>query len=112
MQISSNNPFLSSLDQSSYGTPVNPDQRRQINGVELVPQAMIHQSPPRFETLAEERRYRLSHLAGALRLFGRSGFSEGVAGHITVRDPEYPDLFWVNPFALSFRHIRVSDLIL
>jgi ribulose-5-phosphate 4-epimerase/fuculose-1-phosphate aldolase len=92
--------------------PANPAQRRQINGVELVPQALIHQSPPRFETLAEERRYRLSHLAGALRVFGRSGFGEGVAGHITVRDPEYPDLFWVNPFALSFRQMRVSDLIL
>ncbi len=92
--------------------PSNTDQVRQINGLELVPQVLIHQSPPRFETLAEERRYRLSHLAGALRVFGRSGFGEGVAGHITVRDPEFPDLFWVNPFALSFRHMRVSDLIL
>jgi ribulose-5-phosphate 4-epimerase/fuculose-1-phosphate aldolase len=92
--------------------PVNRDQGRQINGVELVAQPLVHQSPPRFETLAEERRYRLSHLAGALRLFGRSGFGEGVAGHITVRDPEYRDHFWVNPFARSFRLMRVSDLIL
>ena len=44
--------------------------------------------------------------------FGRFGFGEGVAGHITVRDPEFPEYFWVNPFAVSFRHIRVSDLIL
>ncbi len=90
----------------------NPGLPRRINGVALVPQALIHQSPPVFETIAEERRYRLSHLAGALRVFGRSGFGEGVAGHITVRDPEYLDHFWVNPFALSFRQIRVSDLIL
>lgn len=92
--------------------PANLDQERQINGQELVPQALIHQSPPRFATFAEERRYRLSHLAGALPGFGRTGFGEGVAGHITVRDPEYSDLFWVNPFALSFRHMRVSELIL
>ncbi len=45
-------------------------------------------------------------------LFGRFGFSEGVAGHITARDPELTDHFWVNPFAMSFRHVRVSDLIL
>ena len=35
-----------------------------------------------------------------------------VAGHITARDPERPDHFWVNPFGVHFGHIRVSDLIL
>ena len=29
-----------------------------------------------------------------------------------MRDPEFPDHFWVNPFGLSFRHMRVSDLLL
>ena len=62
--------------------------------------------------LAEERLRRKQKLAGALRIFGRLGFGEGVAGHITVRDPEFPDHFWVNPLALSFRHMKVSDLIL
>jgi ribulose-5-phosphate 4-epimerase/fuculose-1-phosphate aldolase len=65
-----------------------------------------------FDTVEDERHYRKTHLAGALRVFGRFGFSEGVAGHITVRDPEYPDHFWVNPFGMSFRHIKQSDLIL
>ncbi|MFN5604107.1 MAG: class II aldolase/adducin family protein, partial [Actinomycetes bacterium] len=67
---------------------------------------------PSFNTVEEERAYRKSRLAGALRIFGRMGFGEGVAGHITVRDPEKPDHFWVNPFGLSFRHMRVSDLLL
>ena len=62
--------------------------------------------------MEEERLHRKQKLAGALRLFGRFGFSEGVAGHITARDPELTDHFWVNPFAMSFRHVRVSDLIL
>jgi ribulose-5-phosphate 4-epimerase/fuculose-1-phosphate aldolase len=35
-----------------------------------------------------------------------------VAGHITARDPELTDHFWVNPFGMNFRHIKVSDLIL
>ena len=68
--------------------------------------------PPVFETVEEERLHRKQQLAGALRVFGRFGFGEGVAGHITVRDPEFPDMFWVNPFGMSFRHIRVFDLIL
>jgi ribulose-5-phosphate 4-epimerase/fuculose-1-phosphate aldolase len=63
-------------------------------------------------TVEEERLHRKQRLAGALRIFGRFGFGEGVAGHITVRDPEFPDHFWVNPLGLSFRHMRVSDLIL
>ncbi len=69
-------------------------------------------SPPTFSSPAEERDHRKQHLAGALRIFGRLGFSEGVAGHITARDPELSDHFWVNPFGMNFRHIRVSDLIL
>ena len=68
--------------------------------------------PPRFATLEEERQHRKQRLAGAFRLFSRFGFNEGVAGHITARDPEYPDRFWVNPFGMHFGHIRASDLVL
>ncbi len=60
----------------------------------------------------EERRERKTKLAGALRIFGNFGFSEGVAGHITARDPELQDHFWVNPFGKSFKQMKVSDLIL
>jgi len=66
---------------------------------------------PSFDTVEEERRYRKERLAAAFRLFGRFGFDEGVAGHITARDPEHLDHFWVNPFGMSFKQIRVSDLI-
>ena len=59
-----------------------------------------------------ERLQRKQKLAAAFRLFSHFGYEEGVAGHITVRDPERPDHFWVNPFGLHFGHIRVSDLIL
>lgn len=66
---------------------------------------------PVFSTAAEERRHRLERLTGVCRIFGRFGFSEGLLGHITVRDPEDPDLLWVNPVGVSFRQIKVSDLI-
>jgi ribulose-5-phosphate 4-epimerase/fuculose-1-phosphate aldolase len=68
--------------------------------------------PPVFATAEEERRHRKQRLAGAYRLFSRFGFDEGVAGHITARDPERPDHFWVNPFGMHFGQIRASDLIL
>ena len=67
---------------------------------------------PTFATLEEERLHRKQRLAGAFRLFSRFGFDEGVAGHITARDPEFTDHFWVNPFGKSFRHMKTSDLLL
>jgi len=68
--------------------------------------------PPTFGTVEEERRHRKQRLAAGFRLFARFGFDEGVAGHITARDPERRDHFWVNPFGMYFGHIRASDLIL
>ena len=52
-----------------------------------------------------------SKLAGAFRLFSRFGFDEGVAGHITARDPEFTDTFWVNPYGVHFSQVKVSNLI-
>jgi ribulose-5-phosphate 4-epimerase/fuculose-1-phosphate aldolase len=68
--------------------------------------------PPVFDSVHAERKYRKEELAAGFRLFGKFGFSEGVAGHITVRDPEHPEYFWVNPFGMSFNKIKASDLIL
>jgi ribulose-5-phosphate 4-epimerase/fuculose-1-phosphate aldolase len=76
------------------------------------PQDLIFRLPPTFDDVADERRHRKERLAAALRVFGKFGFEEGVAGHITARDPELTDHFWVNPFGMSFKHVRVSDLIL
>ena len=60
----------------------------------------------------DEQLHRKQRLAMAFRIFGRLGFDEGVAGHITARDPLREDCFWVNPFGMSFKQIRVADLIL
>ncbi|MEV6249080.1 class II aldolase/adducin family protein [Streptomyces sp. NPDC051742] len=68
--------------------------------------------PPVHATAEEERVHRKQRLAGALRLFGRFGYEEGVSGHITARDPEYADCFWVNPFGAPFEEVAAGDLIL
>ena len=63
-------------------------------------------------SIEAERRHRKERLAGAFRLFAHFGFDMGLAGHITARDPELTDHFWVNPLGLHFAKIRVSDLLL
>jgi len=72
------------------------------------PDSIIEQ-PQGIEEIRQDRK---NKLAAALRLFGKFGFDEGVAGHITVRDPELTDHFWVNPMGKSFKQIKVSDLLL
>ncbi len=71
-----------------------------------------HNPFQQFPDKATERLHMKQRLAGAFRVFGRFGFDEGVAGHITARDPERADHFWVNPFGLNFKLITVDDLIL
>ena len=66
---------------------------------------------PQFDSPAAERIHRKQRLAAAFRLFAKFGYDEGVAGHITVRDPEFPHTFWVNPFTKDFSQICVSNLI-
>lgn len=67
--------------------------------------------PPVFANVADERLHRKQRLAAAFRLFSKFGFDEGVAGHITVKDPEHTDTFWVNAFGIHFSQIKVSNLI-
>ena len=59
-----------------------------------------------------ERLHRKQRLAAAFRLFCRFGFDEGVAGHITARDPELPRPLLGQPVRHDFGHIRASDLLL
>lgn len=51
-------------------------------------------------------------LALAFRIFAKFEFDEGVAGHITLRDPIEPTSFWVNPLGVAWPLLRASDLIL
>ncbi|WP_371665594.1 class II aldolase/adducin family protein [Streptomyces sp. NBC_01241] len=68
--------------------------------------------PPVHQSVDEERAYRKERLAGALRLFGAYGYEEGVSGHLTARDPEFADCFWVNPFGAPFDGLAPDELIL
>jgi hypothetical protein len=42
---------------------------------------------PVFKSKEEEQKYQKEHLACAFRVFAAEGFSEGLAGHMSLRDP-------------------------
>lgn len=66
---------------------------------------------PKFEDKYEERAWVLEHMAGVFRIFGRRGYTEGTAGHISVRDPVDPHTFWINPLGIHFSLLKASDMV-
>ncbi|KAJ5618147.1 hypothetical protein N7537_003261 [Penicillium hordei] len=86
-------------------------QSSQAEGAEKAKVKMPLPSMPAFEDKMKEREYLKGRLAAAFRIFGDKGYDEGVAGHITLRDPVDPTTFWVNPFGTAFKLMKASDLI-
>ncbi|MEU6313158.1 class II aldolase/adducin family protein [Streptomyces sp. NPDC047014] len=78
----------------------------------LPPDRLRLELPPVHATVREERAHRKERLAGALRLFARLGYEDGLTGHITARDPEYDDCYWVNPFGRALAGLTPADLLL
>ncbi|CAB91575.1 adducin, involved in actin cytoskeleton organization [Schizosaccharomyces pombe] len=66
---------------------------------------------PEFEDLHTKRKWMLNHMAAAFRMFGRNGYNEGTAGHVTVRDPIDENTFWINPLEVPFSLMKPSDLV-
>jgi ribulose-5-phosphate 4-epimerase/fuculose-1-phosphate aldolase len=69
--------------------------------------------PPRtFSDPLEHRAFLKFRLAQAYRIFAKYGYDEGVAGHITVRDPIKSDCYWVNPWGVHFKLMQPELLLL
>lgn len=66
---------------------------------------------PRFSSYTEHRKHILIHMAAVFRNWARNGYIEGISGHISVRDPEYPDLIWMNPIGKHFGLLNASDML-
>lgn len=67
---------------------------------------------PTFEKLEDERLYRKQHLAAAYRIFAQRGFDEGVAGHISVRDPILTDHFCTSEISQDIARVEAKKFIL
>ncbi|KAJ5398573.1 hypothetical protein N7465_009062 [Penicillium sp. CMV-2018d] len=88
------------------------DDGAKITGLAALSQGTSLPGVPKFKNFETQREYMLNHMVGAFRVFARHGFVEGMAGHISMRDPENPDLFWTNPLGIHFGLIKASDMIL
>ncbi|KAG0173546.1 hypothetical protein DFQ28_002150 [Apophysomyces sp. BC1034] len=109
---------MSDPDTDSYAVSLR-SNRHVVLGNETEEEArcaeqvpVILPSPRQFVSLHDQRVHMKQTLAAGFRLLAKFGWDEGVAGHMTVRDPEYPDLFWVNAFGQHFGQIKASDLVL
>lgn len=90
----------------------NLDKTEDISSIyEPEQEGLIFPSIQKFATAAEERQHLKQRLVGACRAFAAHGFDYGFAGHLTVRDPENPSLYWTNPMAVHFADVNVSNLI-
>ena len=88
------------------------DKTKRISVYQPEQPGVIFPEIAEFETVAEERQHLKKRLVAACRAFALQGFDYGFAGHLTVRDPEHPDLYWTNPMAVHFSQVKVSNLIL
>ena len=64
------------------------------------------------QTTIAVRAHRQQQLALAYRLFAALRWGDMGDGHISARDPEHTDCFWLLPLGISFHRARVDDLVL
>jgi ribulose-5-phosphate 4-epimerase/fuculose-1-phosphate aldolase len=69
-----------------------------------------HEQPPS-DPIAV-RAYRKRELALAYRVFGALGWGSLGDGHISARDPELADHFWLGRYGAAFNTMTIADLLL
>lgn len=66
---------------------------------------------PTFPSFAEERRHILIHMAATFRQWAHQNYAEGQSGHISVRDPEFPAVMWMNPLSKHYGTLTAGDML-
>ena len=88
------------------------DPTQPKTALQLISQGTTLPGIPTHPSYAAHRTWMLSKMALAFRVFARKGYTEGMSGHISVRDPENPHTFWTNPLSKHFGLLKASDMIL
>lgn len=102
---------MTTLENDTTAPPADTEAQLQAARAVGGTQQLLMDLPETFATVEEERMHRKVRLAAAFRMFSKAGLDEGVAGHVTARDPEFTDSYWVNPFGMHFSLIKQSDLV-
>lgn len=92
--------------------PFKPHGKEDMTPLQAISQGVCLPGIPLYSDMDKQRNFILSHMAAAFRVFARKGFTEGMSGHISVRDPENPHTFWTNPLGKHFGQLKASDMIL
>jgi ribulose-5-phosphate 4-epimerase/fuculose-1-phosphate aldolase len=101
------------LDRPAENKPAAPLLRDgRISIYQPEQKGLIYPELPAFTDKAAERQHLKQRLVAACRAFALEGLDYGFAGHLTVRDPEHPELYWTNPMAVHFAQVKISNLIL
>jgi ribulose-5-phosphate 4-epimerase/fuculose-1-phosphate aldolase len=62
--------------------------------------------------IATERSHRQHEVVAGYRIFGSYGWGDDGSGHISARDPEHTDSFWLLKYGVAFARATVADLVL
>lgn len=89
--------FATSADAVAPAASAPEPQEENQNFAAIATGGIPYPGIPKIEDPYQKRQWQLEHMAGAFRVFARLGFTEGAAGHISVRDTVDPDTFWINP---------------
>jgi hypothetical protein len=68
-------------------TPTQTQNDESKSAIERLSHGVTISGIPSFTSVEKKRHWMLEHMAGAFRVFARKGFAEGLAGHISLRDP-------------------------
>ncbi|KAF2151875.1 arad-like aldolase/epimerase [Myriangium duriaei CBS 260.36] len=96
----------------STSSPNNDDDVESKSALQAISCGATLPGIPTYPSFSAARKDMLAHMAGAFRVFARKDYTEGMSGHISLRDPQYPSCFWTNPLGRHFGLLRASDMIL
>lgn len=87
-------PELEATSIDPKSTQGNGEVTKKKSPLEMISQGVCLPGIPTFPSYAQHRQWMLEKMALAFRVFARKGYTEGMSGHISVRDPENPHTFW------------------
>lgn len=100
------------IERTAAQQGTQPQQKQRKSIYDPIQEGLIYPERPVFATNAEERQHRKERLVAACRAFALHNLDYGFAGHLTIRDPEFPELYWTNPMCVHFSQVKMSNLIL
>ncbi|KAL2282080.1 hypothetical protein FJTKL_11137 [Diaporthe vaccinii] len=84
---------------------------KEVTPLEAISHGDVLPNIPTFPSYTAERKHILVHMAAVFRNWSRMGYAEGQSGHISVRDPEFPQIMWMNPLSRHYGTLTAGDMI-